>query len=95
MQNIQNNSNSMENRELNAYNESIPGRKVLQASNSLLTIRPYYLDGLWVFDDQRVGLVEEPFVSGADDLIDHLLSQKGLRKKALKQGFTAIFSKQE
>lgn len=25
---------------------------------------------MWVFDDPRVGLVQEPFVSGADTLID-------------------------
>jgi len=95
MQKVQNNRNSSENQALNEYNAGIPGRKVLQASNSLLTIRPYFHDGLWVFDDARVGLVEEPFVSGADDLIDHLLMKKDIRSEALSQGFTAIFSKQE
>ncbi|NJL72653.1 MAG: hypothetical protein HC888_14315 [Candidatus Competibacteraceae bacterium] len=39
-------------------------------SNSILTIAPYRFNGAWVFDDDRVGLVREPFVSGADHMID-------------------------
>lgn len=95
MEKIQTKRNALKNRELNDYNNSIPGRKVLKAANSLLTIRPYYQDGLWVFDDARVGLVAEPFVSGADDFIDFLLKKKRMRKQAVANGFTAIFSKQE
>ena len=83
------------NKSLNDYNDSIPGRTVLRSNNSLLTIHPYYDDGLWVFDDERVGLIAEPFVSGADDLIDHLLRMKRKRRKALNKGFTAVFSMQE
>lgn len=38
--------------------------------NSINIIKPYkYLD-MWVFDDEKVGLLQEPFVSGADTLID-------------------------
>lgn len=38
--------------------------------NSINIIKPYkYLDR-WVFDDEKVGLLQEPFVSGADTLID-------------------------
>jgi len=40
--------------------------------NSLFTIAPYKLHGTWVFDDPAVGLRQEPFVSGADDIIDVL-----------------------
>ena len=86
---------SQKNRSLNDFNDSIPGRRVLRVTNSLLTIHPYYDEGLWVFDDSRVGLIAEPFVSGADDLIDHLLNVKGIRKKALKMGFNAVFGSQE
>lgn len=83
-----------QNAALNAYNESIAGRKVLQSSNSILVIRPYYQNGLWVFDDERTGLIAEPFVAGADDLLDFILTQKGIREEA-KNGFNAVFAKTE
>ena len=38
--------------------------------NALFVIFPYKSQGVWVFDDDRVGLVREPFVSGADDILD-------------------------
>lgn len=40
--------------------------------NSIFSIEVYKHQGLWVFDDDRVGLVKEPFVAGADTLIDSL-----------------------
>ena len=42
--------------------------------NSILVIHPYKYEGLWVFDDARVGLVQEPFVSGADTIIDKMVA---------------------
>ena len=42
-------------------------------SNAIAVIYPYKYQGLWVFDDDRVGLVHEPFVAGADVLIDKTL----------------------
>jgi hypothetical protein len=41
--------------------------------NSILVIHPYKTEGIWVFDDARVGLVQEPFVSGADSIIDRMV----------------------
>jgi len=40
--------------------------------NSIFTIAPYRFEGTWVFDDERVGLVREPFVAGADLILDLL-----------------------
>jgi hypothetical protein len=40
------------------------------AANALHVIAPYKYHGTWVFDDPRVGLVREPFVAGADTMID-------------------------
>lgn len=40
--------------------------------NALLTIAPYRFADTWVFDDDRVGLVREPFVAGADRILDLL-----------------------
>ena len=51
-------------------------------------IRPYKVSGLWVFDDERVGLVQEPFVSGADIIIDHMVRDI----PDADSGFTLLFS---
>ena len=56
--------------------------------NAINVIAPYkYLD-MWVFDDPRVGLVQEPFVAGADKMIDHIVA----RIPNAEQGFNLIFS---
>jgi hypothetical protein len=41
--------------------------------NAISVIAPYRHLGMWVFDDDRVGLKQEPFVSGADTIIDELV----------------------
>jgi hypothetical protein len=41
--------------------------------NSLLVIHPYKREGVWAFDDPRVGLVGEPFVAGADVILDRMV----------------------
>ena len=38
--------------------------------NQIQIIAPYFVHGTWVFDDDRVGLVQEPFVSGVPEMID-------------------------
>lgn len=56
--------------------------------NALTIIKPYkYLD-MWVFDDEKVGLVQEPFVSGADDIIEKMVKEI----PNAEQGFIMIFS---
>ena len=40
--------------------------------NALSVIFPYRLEGVWVFDDAATGLVREPFISGADTILDVL-----------------------
>jgi hypothetical protein len=58
--------------------------------NALFAIHPYKHEGLWVFDDPGVGLVREPFVAGADEIIEALsASIPGARS-----GFTLLFSAQ-
>ena len=42
--------------------------------NAINAIWPYKHHGMWVFDDARVGLVQEPFVSGADTWIDRVVA---------------------
>ena len=58
--------------------------------NSLFAIAPYKFEGFWVFDDPSVGLRQEPFVSGADDIIDILT--KDIPDAAT--GFKLVFSPQ-
>lgn len=56
--------------------------------NAINVIAPYkYLD-MWVFDDPRVGLAQEPFVAGADTMIDRVVAQI----PGAEKGFTMIFS---
>jgi hypothetical protein len=58
--------------------------------NSLFAIAPYKFEGMWVFDDPRVDLYQEPFVSGADTIIDALTADI----PAAAEGFKMIFSQQ-
>jgi hypothetical protein len=56
--------------------------------NSIFVIAPYKWEGMWVFDDARVGLHREPFVSGADVMMDRLVANLPDATK----GFRLIFS---
>jgi hypothetical protein len=58
--------------------------------NSILVIHPYKSDGVWVFDDSRVGLSREPFVAGADVILDRITA--GISDAAA--GVTVFFSGQ-
>ena len=58
------------------------------AVNAINIIAPYKHHGLWVFDDPRVGLHQEPFVSGADTLIDKAVT--GVPDA--EHGFLMVFS---
>jgi hypothetical protein len=56
--------------------------------NAINVIAPYKYLGMWVFDDPRVGLVQEPFVSGVDTMIDRVVA--GIPDA--DNGFVLIFS---
>jgi hypothetical protein len=59
-------------------------------ANQILVIAPYWLDSVetWVFDDDAVDLVQEPFVSGVPEMIDELVSNI----PNARQGFRLLFS---
>ena len=59
-------------------------------ANAINVIYPYKNAGMWVFDDERVGLDREPFVAGADTMIDHVLAVKRLENP--ERGFRLVFS---
>jgi hypothetical protein len=56
--------------------------------NALHVIAPYRYLGMWVFDDAAVGLVQEPFVGGAEVIIDHWVRHIS----NAEGGFRMIFS---
>lgn len=56
--------------------------------NAINVIKPYVWEGMWVFDDARVGLDKEPFVSGADVMMNLLAQDIPNADK----GFRLIFS---
>jgi hypothetical protein len=56
--------------------------------NAINVIAPYKWHGMWVFDDPRVGLIQEPFVAGADTMIDRVVADI----PDAEHGFTLIFS---
>jgi hypothetical protein len=58
--------------------------------NGLIAIHPYKAKGMWVFDDPEVGLRQEPFVSGADAIIERLAQEI----PNAELGFTLVFSAQ-
>lgn len=59
-------------------------------ANAINIIYPYKHASMWVFDDERAGLDREPFVEGADTMIDRVLARKGLENP--EKGFRLVFS---
>ena len=57
--------------------------------NSLFVIAPYKHHGMWVFDDSRVGLAQEPFVGGADTMIDRFVADLPQADKGFRMVFSA------
>jgi hypothetical protein len=58
--------------------------------NSIIAIHPYKYEGMWVFDDPTVDLRQEPFVCGADTIIDRMVREI----PNADRGFTLVFSSQ-
>jgi uncharacterized protein DUF6717 len=56
--------------------------------NEINVIAPYKYLGMWVFDDPKVGLVQEPFVGGADTIVDTIIKDI----PNADAGFTMVFS---
>jgi hypothetical protein len=58
--------------------------------NTINVIAPYKYHDTWVFDDPRVGLVQEHFISGADTVIDRAVADF----LSADRGFFLVFSGQ-
>ena len=46
--------------------------------NSIMVVKPYKWEGVWVFDDEKAGLLREPFVAGVPEILEALLEQQGI-----------------
>ena len=57
-------------------------------SNAMMILFPYKHENAWVFDDSTYNLMREPFVFGADTMIDKLVADM----PNAQQGFKLIFS---
>jgi hypothetical protein len=60
--------------------------------NSMIVLKPYRWEGMWVFDDEKTGLVREPFVSGVPEILETLLQNQGIALEEAEKGFRLIFS---
>lgn len=66
-----------------------PHRSTAQPrSNAIMIIAPYRYHGTWVFDDDSVGLRQEPFVAGVPAMIDVLVRDV----PNAENGFRMLFS---
>ena len=58
--------------------------------NAIMVVHPYTQAGIWVFDDAKVGLLQEPFVDSAGALLDRMTAAI----PEAERGFTMLFSAQ-
>ena len=59
--------------------------------NSILTLKPYWYNGTWVFDDASVNLSKEAFVAGIPEMINHMTKDI----PNAREGFRLLFSANE
>ena len=69
----------------------------VSVANAIHVIVPYRHASTWVFDDPRVGLSQEPFVSGIPEMIDTMVAdipnaEKGFRLCSPQRRFRATKS---
>ena len=77
-------------------NPTLPGKTVIKGTNmtqnSIMVLKPYKWEGMWVFDDSKTGLVREPFVAGVPEILESLLVKQGIPLEDAAKGFRLIFS---
>lgn len=59
--------------------------------NSIMTIKPYKENSVWVFDEEKFNIQKEPFVCGMNEIIDEILKQN-YDKENPDNGFNCVFS---
>jgi hypothetical protein len=58
--------------------------------NSILVLKTYRYNGMWVFDDDRVGLVREALIAGCPEILEALHAEHKINDP--DNGFNLIFS---
>lgn len=74
-------------------NTYMQNNKRTKHNNAMQEIYPYWNEHTWVFDDEAVGLLAEPFVLGIDQIITNALKRLGILEEA-KKGFRMTFAEQ-
>jgi hypothetical protein len=59
-------------------------------SNSIVVISPYLWNGIWVFDDERTGLVKEALIAGVPEILQALHKEHKIVDP--HKGFNLLFS---
>lgn len=62
----------------------------MSIGNSIFRILTRREDGLWVFDDGRFGVVAQPFVFGADLILEKMAAESGVQGERLNAVFAAF-----
>lgn len=65
---------------------------VQKPENSLMVIKPYKWEKMWVFDDPLVGLAKEALVAGVPEILEELLERQGIQLEEAEKGFLVTFS---
>jgi hypothetical protein len=53
-------------------------RDAIMTQNSIMVLKPYKWEGMWVFDDDKTGLVREAFVASVPEFLEALLVKQGI-----------------
>ncbi len=69
-------------------------KKPSPPSNSIFTIFPYKERGIWMFDDEELGIHKEALVAGMPEIIEHIVSEVYGEEQlpSAEQGFSCLFS---
>lgn len=57
-----------------AYDDITTAKVMDKTKNQINVIFPFKKNGVWVFNDEAVGLYEEPFVSNVNPIIDTVVN---------------------
>jgi hypothetical protein len=63
--------------------------------NQIITLTIEKKGNCWVFDDPAVGLLQEPFVCGINEILEHWMAEDGVLERALAEGVQLLGSAEE
>jgi hypothetical protein len=63
--------------------------------NQIITLHIEKNGNCWVFDDPAVGLRQEPFVCGINEILEYWMAEDGLLERALADGIQLLGSPEQ